>query len=174
MTEYVGGLRERLIADSVYHLVRDCLTDLGWFDTGRPHKALSMRTTAVANDEEVDLNTLVVNETDTTDNEAEMGSNLGEVRTTFYIDFYAEKESLGKHVIHDIRDILKGRMPAIDRTNSNLPVYDWYMATPALIFGCDLDDVVVSQARDFPKPYQKHWWACRFDVVDYYGGNPGA
>jgi hypothetical protein len=169
MVDYVGGIRERLIADSVYQLIKTGLTDLGWFDSGRPHMPLHIRTTSVGNDEEIPLNTIVVNETTSIDNQAEMGSNLGEITTTFYVDFYAEKESIGKHVIHDVRDILKGRMPDIGRTASNLPVYDWFMATPSLIFTCDIEDVVVDQARDFPKPYQKYWWACRFDIVDCYG-----
>lgn len=169
MTDYVGGLRQRLVADSVYQLIKVCLTELGWFTSGRPYSPITIRTTAVGNDEEIALNTLVINETETTDDEAEMGSNLGDVVTTFYVDFYAEKESLGKQLIHDVRDILKGRMPAIGRTNNNLPVFDWFMATPSLLFVCDIDDVVVDQARDFPKPYQKNWWACRFDITDTYG-----
>lgn len=164
---YAGGLRERLISDSVYHLLKDSLTLLGWFNPTRPYRTITIRTESVANDEEIDLNTIVISETVTTDNEAELGSNMGTVTTTFYVDFYAENEALGKDLIHDVRDILKGR---VGRTGTNLPVYDWSMATPALIFDCGIEDVVVDQARDFPKPWQKHWWACRFDVVDNYDG----
>lgn len=165
---YAGGLRQRLVSDSVYHLLMDNLGSLGWFDSGRQHGALSVRTESVKNDEEIPLNTVVISETVTTDNQAEMGSNLGDITTTFYVEIYAENEPLGKQFIHDVRDILKGRLA---RTSTVLPVYDWSMATPAVIFSCEIDDVVVDQARDFPKPWQRNWWSCRFDIVDVYDGS---
>ena len=170
MTIYTGGLRQRLIADSVYHLLKDSLEDLGWLNTSRPYRDITVVTETYPNDVEIPLNTVVINETVTTDNDAEMGSNLGEISTTFYVDFYAENEALGKELTHDVRDILRGRMSAIGRTNNNLPVYDWSMTTPPAIFVCEIQDVVVDQARDFPKPWQKYWWTCRFDIVDYYDG----
>lgn len=170
MTDYVGGLRQRLISDSVYQLIKGNLTLLGWFNPGRRHRPITIRTEAVGNNEEIPINTIVVNETVTTDDEAELGSNLGDIATTFYVDFYAENDAVGKELIHDVRDILKGRMTDIGRTRSDIPVYDWDKATPAWIFSCDVEDVVVDQARDFPKPYQRYWWVCRFDVVDSYDG----
>ena len=165
---YTGGLRARLISDSVYHLLYNALEARGWFNSSRPYRPITVRTEAVDNDVEIPLNTLVIHETVTRDEEAEMGSNLGEVTTTYYVDFYAENRALGKEVIHDVRDILTGRMAVIGRTETVLPVYDWTLATPALLFVCEIEDVVVDQAKDFPKPWQKHWWACRFDLVDYY------
>lgn len=164
-----GGLRERLIADSVYHWIRNALVDLGWFNSGRPYVPITMRTESVPNDEQIPFNTIVISESSTTDNEGELGSNLGEITTIFYVDFYAENEALGKELIHDVRDAIKGRLPSIGYTQSALPVYDWRLATPTLLFTCDIQDVIVDQARDFPKPWQRHWWVCRFDVVDYYG-----
>lgn len=162
---YAGGLRQRLINDSVYHLLMEQLGSLGWFDSGAEHTALTVRTESVPNDEEIQLNTLVISETFTTDSDAETGSNYGEITTVFYVDFYAENEALGKHLAHDVRDILRGRLGT---TEQRLPVYDWSLATPAIVFYCEIEDVQVDQARDFPKPWQKNWWTCRFDVVDYY------
>lgn len=169
---YTGGIRERLISDSVYNLIRTYLDLIGWFDAGRKHSPITLRTESVAQTEDIPFNTIVISETHTGDVDAEMGSNLGEVTTTFYVDFYAENEALGKHLIHDVRDILKGRMPDIGRTRQDLPVYDFAMTTPQVVFTCDIQDVVVDQARDFPKPWQRHWWMVRFDIVDEYGANP--
>lgn len=164
---YAGGFRQRLISDSVYHMMMENLGALGWFDSGRQHGVLSVRTESVKNDEEIPLNTVVISETVTTDDQAELGSNLGDISTTFYVDIYAENEALGKEFIHDVRDIIKGRLV---RTATTLPVYDWTMATPPVVFYCEIEDVVVDQARDYPKPWQKNWWTCRFDVVDVYDG----
>lgn len=168
---YVGGLRERYINDSVYHLVKDSLFELGWFNSGRKYKPITIRTEPVGTREEVPWNTIIVTPTHTTDNDAELGSNFGEVKTVYYVDFYAENDALGKELIHDVRDLLKGRMPSIDRFFSVLHVYDWSMVTPPYIFYCDIEDVMVDKAKDFPKPWQEHWWACRFTVIDSYSGN---
>lgn len=168
---YTGGYRQRLVSDSVYHLIKDCLDELGWFDAGRDHLPITVRTTSVDQDESIAFNTLVISETNTNDDDAEMGSNLGEIVTVFWVDFYGENESLAKELIHDVRDILRGRMPDIGRTREDLPVFDWGLATPTQIFACDISDIVVDQARDFPKPWQRHWWTCRFDVTDEYDGN---
>jgi hypothetical protein len=97
-----------------------------------------------------------------------MGSNLGELTTTFWVDFYAEKDSVGKELIYDVRDALRGRIPAIGYDRQVIEVYDWSLATPTYQFSCDVEDVVTDRAHDFPKPWQKHWWTCRFDVVDSY------
>lgn len=170
MTDYVGGFRERLIHDSLYYLVFNGLDDLGWFDAGREHLPITVVTEPFENDEEIPLNTIVIYEEDTRDNDAEMGSTLGDIISTYYIDFYAENNTIGKDVIHDVRDLLRGRHTAADRTSSVLFVYDYTMTTPPLIFSCDIEDVVIGRARDFPNPWQKHWYSCRLDLVDSYDG----
>lgn len=169
MTIYVGGLRARLIHDSLYNMVKTGLTDLGWFTAGREHLPLSTRSTAVQNDEEISLNTLVVSSEDTISKDDEMGSDMAEHRTTFYVDFYAENEVVGKHLIGDVRDILAGRMPSVGRSAPILPVYDYTQATPPVITTCELEDILVDRAHDFPKAFQKYWFACRVVVVDHYG-----
>jgi hypothetical protein len=68
-----------------------------------------------------------------------------------------------------VRDILAGRMSSIDRIAPQITVLDWRQATPTEIFRVELEDFVVDRAKDFPKPYQKFWYACRFTVIDAYG-----
>lgn len=165
---YVGGVRARLISDSVYHLIYDNLELLGWFDSGRSHRPITVKTEPYANREDIPLNAMVISDSLTTDEEAEMGSNLGDISTTHYVDFYSENEAIGKEVIHDVRDILKGRMPDIGRVDSMVPVYDWSVATPPLLFKCEIQDLIVEQVHETPKPFQSFWWLCRFDVVDTY------
>jgi len=36
----VGGFRARLIKDNLYNTINDGLAALGWFDSGRAHKAV--------------------------------------------------------------------------------------------------------------------------------------
>lgn len=169
MTTIVGGLRTRLIKDSAFQVVQASVAALGWMDTGRRHTPVTFRATPVPFDEQVPFNTVSVAAAGMRSEEAEMGSNLSDDTHTFYVDLYAESDDLGTHLIYDIRDILRGKMPSIGRGAPVLPVSDYNHATPTVIFTCQIEDVMVDRANDFPKPWQRYWYVCRFDVVDTYG-----
>jgi hypothetical protein len=168
MTVY-GGLRQRYIRDSLYNMIRDSLDALGWFDAGRAHLPIMMIAKPVDTEDEIPLNTLSVSSGDLEGDEWELGSMMAEHSWMFYVDFYGENESVATHLIGDVRDILAGRHPDANRTRTNFPVYDYSLATPTILFYCDIEEVMVDRALDFPRPWQKHWYACRFVVVDYYG-----
>lgn len=170
MTVVVGGLRARLIRDSAFTMLRDSVDALGWRDAGRRHKPVLFRAEPVPWDEEVPLNTVAVSQTDVSGDEVELGSNLSEDRWTFYVDLYAEDESVGTHLAHDIRDILRGKIPSIGRNQPLLPVYNLAGETPEdVLFNCEIEDVLVDRANDFPKSWQRYWYVVRFIIVDYYG-----
>lgn len=165
----VGGLRARLIHDAAFDLVRNGVEELGWTDANRRHRPVTFRARAVEWDEEVPFNTISVSQTDHSSSDAEMGSNLTEERWTFYVDLYAEDDSVGTHLIHDIRDVLRGKMPSIGRDRPIMDILDRTQATPVSLFICDIENVIVDRANDFPKSWQKHWYVIRFEVVDAYG-----
>lgn len=169
MTIVVGGLRARFIRDSVFEMIKAAVIDLGWTDPARQHKPIYFSAQPGSWDEEVALNTVAVTQTDVRSEDSEMGSNLQEDRWTFYVDLFAEDESVGTHLIHDVRDILRGKMPSIGRGRPNVTVMDYSLALPAPLFTCDIEDVVIDRANDFPKPWQRYWYVCRFIVVDEYG-----
>lgn len=163
-----GGLRARLIRDSVYRMVYDSLEALGWFDAGRQHQAINFTGTETDQHAEIPMNTLALVDEDQSGLDLELGSQLAEFSWTFYLDFYAEDDVIGKHLIYDVRDIIEGRLTAIGRSRPNCVVLDYTLATPTEIFTVDFENVVVDRAHDFPKPWQRHWYACRFTVVDTY------
>lgn len=165
---YVGGLRVRLINDSMFQMVKGGLADLGWFDIGRRHRPIDLLAEPVRWDEEVQLNTLSISSTDVSDDELELGSDAAENRHSFYVDFFAEDDSIGKHLIHDVRDILRGKIHAIGRNRPILTVYDYTLATPPALFICEIENVLVDRAHDYPRPWQRHWFSARCDVVDVY------
>jgi hypothetical protein len=169
VSQIVGGLRARLIRDSTYRWIYDGLAALGWFDAGRRHLPVSFTGKPVDADQEIQFNTVALVDLDTGEYDLELGSNLAEHRTTYYVDFYAESDVVGKELIHDVRDILAGRMSSIGRAHPHVPVYDYRQATPPLAFYVEVEDLVVDRAHDFPKPWLKNWYACRFDIVDHYG-----
>lgn len=169
MVQPTGGLRKRLIRESLYQMLYESLALLGWFDTGRQHAAISFESEPINPEDPVPVNTIALADSNDSDQEIELGSNLAEHRWTFYVDFFAEKDSLGLHVSGDIKDILTGRMASILRTDPSFSVYDYSYATPPLLFTCQIDLVMRDKAVTWSKPHQKHWYAVRFDVIDYYG-----
>ncbi len=166
----VGGLRTRLIFDSIYNMINDSLTSLGWFDAGREHLPVSFISEPLDHEAEVALNTLALSADNAVSFDIEMGSNYSEHRRVFFLDFYAESHSLGEHFAYDLRDLLEGRMPSIGRSAPIVAVYDYRtQPTPPQIATVHLDFVSVERANDFVKPWQKNWWSIAFTVTDYYG-----
>lgn len=166
---YSGGLRHRLIRDSVYKYVVNGLTTLGWFNDEPWHLAITVRPDAVSDNEEIVLNVLALADEGILSIDQELGSYFAEHRWNVYWDFYAESETIGLAVIHDIRDILDGRYPSIGITQAQCPVLDFTQATPSQIFTVDFEDVQVDRAHGFPKEWQRVWFSCNFTIVDYYG-----
>jgi hypothetical protein len=168
---YAGGLRARLIRDSVFNTIRDSLESLGWLDAETRHLPIVFRTRSVDDGESIAFNTLAVVQSDVVDEDAEMGSTATNDTWTFYVDFYAENDSVGTAVIHDVRDILRGKLPSAGRDRPSVVVMDYTLPVPEPIFSVTVENVVTDRANDFPRPWQKYWFVCRFDVVDeYYDG----
>lgn len=167
---YVGGLRARLVKESLFNMFHDALESLDWFDSGRQHQPVTMRSFEVPDDEEIPLNTVVLIDEDANAVEIEMGSRYSEHRWTFYVDVYAESDAMGVHLAHDVKDILEGRMPTIGRSSNTFDVIDYTAdaATPIVIAYAEIDEVSVQKAHGFPKPWQRHWYSVPMLVTDFY------
>lgn len=166
---YVGGLRARLIRDSLFQMIKDGLTNLEWFDLGRQHTPITWRESEVPPTEEIPLNTLALSDADTNTNDWELGSSMAEHNWDFFIDFYAEDSAVGIHMIRDVKDLLEGRFSSIGRVAPVFTVYDYSQANKPALFTCDIEHVDVDKAHIFSKPWQKHWYSIALTVVDYYG-----
>ena len=164
-----GGKRDRLIRDAVATTIRDALTDLGWFGTGRRHQPIVWRDEAVTEvTAEVPLNTITVASEDMSDVEAELGSLLSEDRWPFWVDFYAESEDVGKEVIGDVRDIMRGKHPTVGRDAPVVRVYNVFEDPVPLdpVFVLEVENVEIDRGRETTRPFEQFWFACSFDVVD--------
>jgi hypothetical protein len=168
VTTIVGGLRTRFIKDSFFDYMEDKLTLLGWFNPNREHIPISLFEEALPNDEEIPFNSLTVEWATYTYEDIEVGSRLGEHTHTVYVDFYAENDALGMHLINDVAAIFDGRLTAIGATSPTFPVLNQEQATPTEIFRCEITDVRIDKARDFPAKWQKFWWSCRLGVLDTF------
>lgn len=171
MVDYTGGLRARLIHDSLYKMIEDSLDQLGWFDGAPGRENVRMTPEPLALNKEIPLNTIALADFDMDEEEAELGSDFSEVTWQFYVDFYAADKSIGIHLINDVRDILRGKMYSIGRTAPVLEVYDWTLATPVSIFFCDVEDVIVDRPEIAADTWLKNWYSARFILRDSYYGS---
>lgn len=169
MTVVVGGLRARLVRESLYQTVYDSLASLGWFDSGRQHQPITFVSAPIDDRVEIKFNTIAIADANIDTLEAEIGSSLAEHRWNFYIDVYGESNALGVELAHDIKDILEGRMPSIGRNEPSFSVLDYRQATPSLITTCQIENVMVDRAQGFPEQWRRWWYSVALLVVDTYG-----
>lgn len=165
----VGGTRDRLIHDSLYHMIQDSLRDLGWLDSGRRHRPVTIVAEPVPEDTQLVPNIVAISDEATIMEEVEMGSNLTEYRWEYWVDVYGESLPIARHLAGDIRTILEGKYNSIGRSAPTVTVYDWSMATPMEVFSCNVENVEFDRSRFYSKPFQKYWYMIRFEVVDTYG-----
>lgn len=162
----VGGLRQRLIHDSVFNEIKNSLSVLGWFDSGRQHKSINIQPGAVDFDEKITPNMIVVSTESDEDSEVELGSELIENRSIYYVDVLAENDAIGQHLSGDIRAILRGRFPDIGRARPVIQVYDYRVSPSPELFYVDIENVTVDRARVYRQPWHQFWFMIKFDVVD--------
>jgi hypothetical protein len=162
----VGGLRTRLVYDSVFNALHDGMTELGWFDAGRNHMPVTFISEPVAADDEVTLNTVAMGEGPMFDRDREIGSNMSSSEYAFFIDVYAENGPVGRALANDVRDLVMGRHGG--RTGPIFTIWDYRLATPTDIGWVEVERVNIYR-EDMPtRPWQKFWYTIRFDVTDDY------
>lgn len=177
MSNIEGGLLDRLVFDSFVRMLRESLDALEWFDTGRWHDPFTLRTSPVPVKEEIPPNTIVVTFEDATDEPGEIGSTLSIDTTVVWIDIYPvgkkpdQSMSLGRHIAGDVRDILRGKMPSVNRTDPSFMVYDLTEAgvgdsDPDELFLVQIDNVEVLRDHNPPSSPGRFWFSVTADLVE--------
>lgn len=165
---YVGGLRDRLIHDSLYNYIKDGLTAIGWMDTARKISPVTLVPVMKDWEEELAPNTITISPSNAMDEQWELGSFGTKNTTTFWIDVYGQNEALGLQISGDIRDILRGKFTSLGFGGAELPVMDYTQATPTQIFYCDIEHVRRDRAQSYSKRYQRFLYMISVDIIDYY------
>lgn len=151
-----AGLNLRLVSDNVYNLVDELISDGDWNDTGRANKTVTVINTPLDSGELIEPNLVSVVMEDINHADVEIGSNLTDQRMTFVVDIIAENQSVGLHLAGDIT--------AMFQSLYNFPVYDLTLATPTVLFYCDIEGVVQERNRMYESKYAKFWWVVSFVV----------
>jgi hypothetical protein len=165
---YAGGLRARLIRDSVWHTVDDALRALGWYESVASRADVVFVAEPVPQGTAIDFTTLALGDEDDVGEPAELGSGLTEFSWDMHVDVYAESDALSLHLARDVAAALAGRLPAIDRARPVIDVWDYTLATPVVIFAVAVESVRTDKANDFPQPWLRYWRSCSFVIVDTY------
>jgi hypothetical protein len=167
---YAGGIRDRIILESLLAHVRNGLDSLGWFDGGRPHQPIQVLVEPFETSIEILPNVISICEEGVDEMEAEIGSILTEFRWQYAIDIYAENSAVGRQLWGDLKGLLQGRFSAFS-SRPQVPIFDWAAATPTEIFTCQIENVVGGRQREYQKPFERYWWTILLEVVDVYGSD---
>lgn len=166
--ELVGGLRARLLQDSLYHTINDALGELGWYDQHRQHQSLRFLAKPLRWDQAVQPN-LIAMQIETVElAELELGSGLTEDEIAVLFDCYLENESVGAHLTNDLRDLLRGRH-TVGPQHPVFDLYDYRQATPPTIGYAVIDEVRIERSSALvQQDYARHWYQVRCLVHDVY------
>jgi len=160
-----GGLRDRIIHESLYKAIETQLTTLGWFDAGREHSDIVMVDEFPDEDAEVAFNTLAFSMGDGGGVPTEMGSPTTDEEIIFFVDFFAENDAIGRHVRGDIFEFLKA--------NPSQPVFDYSDIGDPEVFTVEVQDDADKRKPDRAvNKWQKHWYVLSFSVIDYGRPHP--
>ena len=155
-----GGLRDRMIHESVLTAIETDLTTRGWFAAGRYHGPITVIDEYPDDEAEVALNTLAVSMGDGDGLSLEMGSTAEEHDQAMFVDFYAESDALGRHVSGDIYAFLK--------KVRRIQVFDFSVASPTAEFFVQIEeeDVIKRRGATVTTAWKKHWYVVAFTVTD--------
>jgi hypothetical protein len=175
-----GGLRSRLVVDSVRVTLLAGLIDLGWFDSTifdtppgpRRHQPLRYIPRPASWDVELQPNALSVTLEIMVDDPRGFGAEV-EDSLSLYVDLFAQDDELGWQLAHDIEDILLGRQPDIGRAGPVIDVWDLQQATPVPFVQVDVENVRIDRAQGQTQDWQRHWFMIRCDLIDEYGDEAG-
>lgn len=173
MSTIVGGLRARLLHDSLSAMLESGLAGLGWLDPGRQHQPLRFLHGPHTWEVPIAFNAVVITSEAVDTEWVELGSNLTTDTCYLTVDFYAESDSLGIHVCNDIRDLLRGRLPG-GAEREMLPILDFRQPTPAPIGSAYVLDVGVDRTSDqVPEEWSRHVFSVGITLYDTYYGSSG-
>jgi hypothetical protein len=153
----VGGLRDRMLAESVREQIIAHLDTLGWFDVGRYHSDLVIVTAYPDDTVEVAPNTVAFSMDDADGRDLEMGSRAEEHQSVMFIDLFMEDDSVGWHLSGDLYAFLK--------KTAQLDVYD-YENAKNVEFQVDIERVNRSRPARVNQAWQKYWHILSYAAVD--------
>jgi hypothetical protein len=170
-----GGLRSRLVLDSVRFAVLSTLQQLGWFDPTvhdtppgiRQHRPFRYIPRPVEWTEAIEPNAIAISSDTISDDDLAFGGEV-EDALDLYVDLFVEDDQVGWHTCYDIRDSILGKSPELGNLGPQIDVYDFRQPTPAPFTVVDLEEIRVDRSQGDAREWQRHWFMVRITVLDDY------
>jgi hypothetical protein len=169
-----GGLRTRLVIDSVRVAVISALQQAGWFDPtvhdtppgSRHHQPFRYISRPVEWSAKIEANAIAIGPEDIADDPYGFGGEVQDVNDV-YVDLFAEDDSLGWQVTYDLRDSLLGK--TANGIGPQIDVYDFRQPTPAPFTTVDVDLIEIDRSQGEARTWQRHWFMTHVVLLDEYG-----
>jgi len=160
MATLTGGLRDRMLLQSVMQDIIDDLTTRGWFNIGREHKPITYVDEYPSETDEVALNTIAFSLGDAKSRATELGSAAEIITVPIFVDMFAESDGLGRHVIGDIHEFVAKQ--------GKFDVLDYRQPVPPVEFTVLLVDGSIERTKPTRavNAWQKHWHTVAFVVTE--------
>jgi len=160
MATLVGGLRDRMLLQSVMSDVVDDLTTRGWFNVSREHKAFTVVDEYPDDKDEVELNTISFSLGDSSSTVTELGSKAETIFVPIFVDFFAESDGLGRHVVGDVHEFVQKQ--------GQFDVLDYRQPSPPVEYVVQLVDGTIERSKPTRavNSWQKHWHTVAFVVTE--------
>lgn len=169
-----GGLRSRLVVDSVRFAIISTLQQGGWFDPTiydtpagtRRHQPFRYIARPVDWAEDIRPNAIAISPEDVADEPFGFGGEVQDA-SEIYVDLFAQDDSLGWQVAYELRDSLLGKTST--PVGPQIDVYDFRQPTPAPFTTVDVDLLEVDRSQGDARTWQRHWFMLHLVLVDEYG-----
>jgi len=155
-----GGLRDRMIHESLGRHIETDLTTRGWFDAGRDHAPIIVITGFPNDTDEVEINTIAFSVEDATGEDLEMGS-LSEVhQTAFFVDMFMEDDAVGWHLSGDVYSFVRKNAASLD-------VFDYSQGGDPVDFTVSLIEIQRRKPTRAVNSWQRHWFTVGLIAEDF-------
>jgi len=155
-----GGLRDRMVLESILRDIETHLTSLGWFNAGREHKPITIVDEYPSDTDEVALNTIAFSLGDNRSSPTEMGSKAETLYIPIFVDMFAESDGLGRHVIGDVHTHVAKQ--------GQFTIYDYSVAVPTAEFTVQVEMASIEKRKPARavNTWQKNWHVVSFVVIE--------
>jgi len=160
MATLEGGLRDRMLLESILQDIKADLVARGWFTLGREHGPITIVDEYPDDKAEVELNTIAFSLGDTNSTSTELGSKAETLYVPVFIDMFAENDGLGRHVVGDIHSHVQDV--------GQFDVLDYRDPSPPVEFRVQLVDGSIERSKPTRavNSWQKHWHVVGFVVTE--------
>lgn len=164
-----AGKRDRMVWYNLHRMIADGLELLGWLDdpvaNNLKHQQVYIPWGEPDDSDPVPVNTVRIMPEDNDFEDMETGSHAQMSQRVFVVDIYAENHAIGMHLRGDISAMLRGHLASVGRDRPVLEVYDYDLATPAVVAVLDIENVREDRARG-NDPWERYWYSIMLVLED--------